>query len=40
MRTVVFDIDCLRPDHLGCYAYPRPTSPTFDAILVERQNGT
>jgi len=32
MRIIVFDIDCLRPDHLGCYGYPRPTSPTIDAI--------
>jgi choline-sulfatase len=32
MRFVMFDIDCLRPDHLGCYGYSRPTSPTIDAI--------
>ncbi|HPB32905.1 MAG TPA: sulfatase-like hydrolase/transferase, partial [Candidatus Sumerlaeota bacterium] len=32
MRIVYFDIDCLRPDHLGCYGYKRPTSPTLDAI--------
>ena len=32
MRIISFDIDCLRPDHLGCYGYPRPTSPTIDAI--------
>ncbi len=35
MRIVFFDIDCLRPDHLGCYGYPRPTSPTIDAIARE-----
>lgn len=27
MRIIFFDIDCLRPDHLGCYGYRRPTSP-------------
>lgn len=32
MRIVYFDIDCLRPDHLGCYGYSRPTSPTLDAV--------
>ncbi len=32
MRILYFDIDCLRPDHLGCYGYPRPTSPTIDAV--------
>jgi arylsulfatase A-like enzyme len=32
MRIVCFDIDCLRPDHLGCYGYSRPTSPAIDQI--------
>jgi choline-sulfatase len=32
MRIILFDIDCLRPDHLGCYGYARPTSPTIDSI--------
>ncbi len=32
MRIVLFDIDCLRPDHLGCYGYGRPTSPAIDRI--------
>jgi arylsulfatase A-like enzyme len=35
VRIIYFDIDCLRPDHLGCYGYPRPTSPTIDAIARE-----
>ncbi|MBT3375194.1 MAG: sulfatase-like hydrolase/transferase [Lentisphaerae bacterium] len=28
-------MDCLRPDHLGCYGYDRPTSPTIDRIASE-----
>lgn len=35
MRIIYFDIDCLRPDHLGCYGYDRPTSPTIDRIAAE-----
>jgi choline-sulfatase len=35
MRIIFFDIDCLRPDHLGCYGYSRPTSPTIDAVARE-----
>jgi arylsulfatase A-like enzyme len=35
MRIIMFDIDCLRPDHLGCYGYHRPTSPNIDEIAGE-----
>jgi len=35
MRIVFFDIDCMRPDHLGCYGYKRPTSPTIDSIASQ-----
>ena len=35
MRIIYFDIDCLRPDHLGCYGYDRPTSPHIDAVAEE-----
>jgi len=35
MRIVYLDIDCLRPDHLGCYGYSRPTSPSIDAIAKQ-----
>jgi hypothetical protein len=29
---VVISIDTLRADHLGCYGYPRPTSPFLDEL--------
>lgn len=32
MRILYIDIDSLRPDHLGCYGYNRPTSPCIDAL--------
>lgn len=35
MRIIYFDIDCLRPDHLGCYGYNRPTSPTIDSVAEQ-----
>lgn len=35
MRIIFFDVDCLRPDHLGCYGYGRPTSPHIDAIAAQ-----
>ena len=35
MRILYFDIDSLRPDHLGCYGYSRPTSPTIDAVAAQ-----
>ncbi len=35
MRIILFDIDCLRPGHLGCYGYPRSTSPNIDRIAGE-----
>ncbi len=36
--VVLIVVDCLRPDHLGCYGYKRDTSPTIDALArVGRQ---
>ncbi len=34
-NLVLISIDSLRPDHLGCYGYPAPTSPTLDALARE-----
>lgn len=28
-------IDCLRADHVSCYGYPRPTTPTIDALASD-----
>jgi arylsulfatase A-like enzyme len=33
-NIVVFSIDSLRHDHLGCYGYPAPTSPTIDRLAA------
>jgi choline-sulfatase len=35
MRILYVDVDALRPDHLGCYGYDRPTSPTVDRLARE-----
>jgi arylsulfatase A-like enzyme len=33
--VVIVSIDTLRPDHLGCYGYPKATSPHIDAFRRE-----
>lgn len=35
MRILYIDIDSLRPKHLGCYGYHRPTSPKIDEIAAK-----
>lgn len=35
MRLLYIDIDSLRADHLGCYGYLRPTTPTLDSLAAE-----
>ena len=35
MRLIFFDIDSLRPDHLGCGGYHRNTSPNIDGIAAD-----
>ena len=34
-NLILISIDTLRPDHLGCYGYDRPTSPTLDKLATE-----
>ena len=34
-NIVLYVIDTLRADHLGCYGYPRPVSPSIDAFSRE-----
>jgi arylsulfatase A-like enzyme len=35
MRLLYIDIDTLRFDHLGCYGYPRNTTPHIDRVAAE-----
>ncbi|MCI8694573.1 MAG: sulfatase-like hydrolase/transferase [Lachnospiraceae bacterium] len=35
MRVLLFDIDTLRADHMGCYGYGRDTTPVMDAVAAE-----
>lgn len=30
--VLILVVDALRPDHMGCYGYPLPTSPAMDAL--------
>lgn len=32
MHVIIYVLDALRADHLGCYGYSRPTSPHIDAL--------
>jgi len=35
LNILLIDIDTLRADHLGCFGYPKPTSPRIDALAAE-----
>jgi arylsulfatase A-like enzyme len=39
-NVVLVTIDTLRADHLGCYGYPRPTSPRIDALAAGAERYT
>jgi arylsulfatase A-like enzyme len=34
-NVVLIVVDALRPDHLGCYGYERPTSPVIDGLAQD-----
>lgn len=34
-HVLLIVVDALRPDHLGCYGYSRPTSPAIDSLAAE-----
>lgn len=34
-NVILIAIDTLRPDHLGCYGYPKNTSPHIDSLSAE-----
>jgi len=34
-NVILISIDTLRPDHLGCYGYDKPTSPAIDRFASE-----
>jgi arylsulfatase A-like enzyme len=33
-NVILLTVDALRPDHLGCYGYPRNTSPAIDSLAA------
>jgi arylsulfatase A-like enzyme len=34
-NLLLITVDTLRPDHLGCYGYPRDTSPAIDSLAAD-----
>jgi arylsulfatase A-like enzyme len=34
-NVVLITLESIRPEHLGCYGYDRPTSPALDALAAE-----
>lgn len=39
MKICLLIVDCLRPDHLGCYGYDNKTSPNIDRIAGQGAQG-
>lgn len=35
VNVILISLDTLRADHLGCYGYHRPTSPSIDALAAD-----
>lgn len=35
MKIIMISLDTTRADHLGCYGYPRPTSPSLDRMAAQ-----
>ena len=35
MNIIICVLDAARPDHMGCYGYPRPTTPNIDRLAKE-----
>lgn len=34
-NVIIYIVDCLRPDFLGCYGFEKPTSPNIDKLAKE-----
>ncbi len=34
-NVILISLDTLRADHVGCYGYPRPTTPAIDAVASD-----
>jgi glucan phosphoethanolaminetransferase (alkaline phosphatase superfamily) len=35
VNVVIVILDCVRADRVGCYGYPRETTPVLDAFAAE-----